>query len=408
VNIVVLSPSLLGNSAASGGEVSALGFLKDIASRHRLHVIVFDEQSGSVESARAAREMEEWAASVRVVPLRMTIGRKLAARARKMFFVPKSVTRHSSGAFRQACKETLAKYPIDLAVIQFPKMAQYVDQFPGIPKVMDVQDAYSVSVFRAYAAASSLCILARLYAARNWLSWLRYECRYYKMFDHLFVVSEQDNYGLRVFNPGLKITVLPRMMSLSASSCVTDNPPFDLGFIGSYSHKPNIRALRYLFDSVLPLLVAQMPGVRVLIAGREPPKELVERAPGCVTFAGFVPTVGEFYRQIGVVVAPVVTGGGVKIKVIEGLLSGLPVVTTSIGAEGIGLTDGVDALIADDAASFAGAIVKLARNAGYRGEIGAAGRTHAMTLGSPELHARLVEGVFASVRKQAAAVSPGV
>ena len=209
--------------------MSALGFLKSCAVRHKLHVIVLDEQKDSAHSDRALKDMEQWAASVRIVPLQLTIRKKLAAKIAKMFFVPKSVVRHSSTAFRKACRETLARYPIDLALIQFPKMAQYVEEFASIPAVIDVQDAYSVSAFRNFAATSSRCLPARFFAARTWLSWLRYERRYYKMFDHVFVVSEQDNYGLRVFNPGLKITVLPRMMSLPVAPCFTENPHFTWG-----------------------------------------------------------------------------------------------------------------------------------------------------------------------------------
>ena len=170
-----------------------------------------------------------------------------------------------------------------------------------------------------------------------------------------------------------------------------------MGFIGSFSHKPNILALEFLFEAVLPELAKYIPNLRVLIAGKNPPKNLMALAPDCVDFAGFIPSVNDFYKQIGIVVAPLVTGGGVKIKVIEGLLSGLPVVTTSIGAEGIGLTDGVNAFIADNPDDFVAAVVKLSQSSQFRSELGIAGQQHAMMIGSADLHSSLVDSVFASI-----------
>lgn len=399
MNIAVVLPFLLGNTATSGGEVSALGFLKDVASRHKVHIIALDDGMDTEESERAVRDMTEWATSIRVVHLPATIARRLAAKLLPLLFVPNLAAWCSSGVFRQACRETLARYPIDIAVIEFVQMAQYVEEFKSILTVMNVEDALSVSEFRNYAAAESLSLFARFRAAWRWLSWVRYERRYYKMFDHIFVVSEQDNYGLRVFNPGLKITVLPRMMPLMASAAVSDNPVYQIGFIGSFSHRPNVVALHFFFEEVLPKLLPQIPETRVLIAGKNPPRGLIDNAPACVKFAGFVPSIEDFYRQIGIIVAPLITGGGIKIKVIEGLLSGLPVVTTSIGAEGIGLTDGLNALIADAPDDFVAAIVGLVHDRAYRTAIGSAGREHAMSLSSSEQHSQLVDKVFMSLKE---------
>ena len=93
-------------------------------------------------------------------------------------------------------------------------------------------------------------------------------------------------------------------------------------------------------------------------------------------------------------VAPLITGGGIKIKVVEGLLSGLPVVTTSVGAEGINLTDGVNALIADTPDDFAAATVKLINQPAYRTTVGAAGQMFAASLTLSERHSELAGNVI--------------
>ena len=260
-NIAVVSPFLLGGDSTHGGQVGALGLLKNLAPSYRLHVIVMDEGKGFEESSRAVKEMEEWAASVKLVPFQMTILKRLKAKLLAFLFVPNNVVRHRSREFRQACQDTLAKYPIDLAIVQFPQMAQYVEEFKNVPTVMDVQDAQSVSQYRDYAASDSL--LAKCLALRNWLSWVRYERHYYEMFDHLFTVSEQDSYGLTLFNPAAKTTVLPRCISPPANCCGSSEPEFHIGFMGSFSHKPNILAVHFLFETVIPRLLMQVPDLRV-------------------------------------------------------------------------------------------------------------------------------------------------
>jgi glycosyltransferase involved in cell wall biosynthesis len=395
VNIAVVSPFLLGGESTHGGQVGALGLLKNLAQSYRLHVIAMDEGKSFEETSRAVKGMEEWAASVKLVHFQMTILKRLRAKLLAFLFVPNNVVRHRSSEFRQACQDTLAKYHIDLAIVQFPQMAQYVEEFKGVPTVMDVQDAQSVSQFRDIAASDSL--LAKCLALRNWLSWVRYERHYYGMFGHLFTVSEQDSYGLTLFNPAAKTTVLPRCIPLPANCCLSGEPEFHIGFMGSFFHKPNLLAVHFLFEKVIPGLLMQVPDLRVLIAGKNPPKELTDRAPGCVKFAGFVPAVEDFYRQISIVVAPLITGGGIKIKVVEGLLSGLPVVTTNVGAEGIDLTDGVNALIAETPDEFVAATVKLIDHRTYRAAVGAAGRKYAASLTSNERHSELVGNVIKSL-----------
>jgi glycosyltransferase involved in cell wall biosynthesis len=373
--ILVLTPLLLADTGASGGDVSALGFLKALAQHHTLHVIAFDESPTSEDSRRTLAEMHRWAASVRALPHPLSLTQRLYAKLRALALVPKPVTRHAAPEFRRAIREVLAAQPIDLVVAQFPKMAQYADCFPGLPSILDVQDAFTVSTFRDIAAARTLP--ARLGAIRTWLSWLLYE--------------------YRLFRPSLRTTVLPRLLPLAPSAHIGSTPTHHIGFIGSFKHPPNLLALEFLFDQILPQLTLLVPDLRVLIAGRHVPASLAARAPACVEFAGFIPTVEEFYSRIRIVVAPQVTGGGVKIKVIEGLFSGRPVVTTSIGAEGIDLTDNLTARIADEPAPFAAAVAALLHNPLAASTLGAAGQAHASALNSPARHAALVEAVFASL-----------
>ncbi len=394
--VLAIAPFLLGDKTASGGAAVALTFLKSIASKFDLYVVAFDESPGSAESQDAVKDMLLWAAEVRPVPLTISSLSRFKGRALQALLIPQIVTWLRTSLFENACREILKAQSIDLVIVQFPQMAQYVEECGQVPAIMDTIDVQSVSAFRRFSSAKSL--LKRISSGLDWFCWIRYERRYYPRFRHLLSISEQDKYGLTLFNPELKVTTIPRLLNI-ARVALADPPEFQIGFVGSFTHEPNVIGLKFFLSEVLPLLVAQLPDLRVQIAGKNPPQDLVRQAPACVHFAGFVPNIEDFYRQTMVVVAPLLSGGGVKIKVLEALLAGRPVVATSIGAEGMGLTHGVNILIADNAHSFATAIVTLLTNPALRAELSQAGYQHALATGGAQNHEQLLDGIFDSVLK---------
>lgn len=396
MRIVAALPFLLGASVANGGALAVSNLLRNIAERHELHIIAFDQRENSEESEQTVREMREWAASVRTVPLRISRVSVVTAKLHRLLFHPYIATLHSSSEFRQACTETLATHKIDLALVHFSQMAQYVAQFRGVSTLMDVQDANSVSAFRDYAGARSLA--SRIDTYLNWLSCLHYERRYFRQFSQVVTLSEQDSAVLSAFNPGIKTSVLPPPIDLPKIYS-DETPKYDIGFIGSFTHRPNLAGLEFLLSDVLPLVRRKFPDVRVLVAGKNPPRKLVDSSPKGVEFAGFVPSIEEFYQQVGIVVAPLITGGGVKIKVIEGLLSSRPVVTTSIGAEGIGLVNNLDALICADPEDLAEAIVRLVGAPALRESIGQAGRRRALAFCSTDLLSERIDNILKTACK---------
>jgi glycosyltransferase involved in cell wall biosynthesis len=137
----------------------------------------------------------------------------------------------------------------------------------------------------------------------------------------------------------------------------------DLFFVGGFWHQPNGDAVTWFVEKIWPQLRSQMPECRVRIAGSNPGEEVLALAtvPG-VEVLGFVSDLTPLFDSARVFIAPLRYGAGVKGKVVQSLVHGLPVVTTSIGAEGLNLLDGEHALIADDPQSFASKIVHLLRD----------------------------------------------
>jgi len=140
-------------------------------------------------------------------------------------------------------------------------------------------------------------------------------------------------------------------------------------------YPPNIDALRYFFREIHPRVARAVPGVRVLVVGRSPTPEVLawSSRPG-VTVTGSVPDVRPYLAEATLVVVPLRVGGGTRIKILECLAAGRAVVSTSVGAEGLGLRHGEQLMLADDPESFARHTADLLEDRALRQRLAEAGR----------------------------------
>lgn len=324
--------------------------------QHEVHFLAF-AQEGSPELLAAKPHLSRLCATVTTVhqPLgKLTILRAKLALVFKR--IPVGVSICQAVAMRQAVAHAVARVAPDAVLVQFPQMAQYVAACGRVHSVMDVQDAYSVSTFRQYKAQPKG--IKKALAFLNWLGWVAHESRWYPQLSKVAALTEQDRLGLEVFTPGLGAVTSPAAVPLPQ---LVWQPTAEakIAFIGSFSHPPNQAALAYFLSQVFPLVQKQVPGVVFEVAGKGVPPQLLAQANGSIRFLGVVPDAFEFVRTSAVVVVPLLSGGGIKIKTLEAMACGCPIVTTSIGAEETGALHGQHLLIADNAAAFAGQVVTL-------------------------------------------------
>ncbi|MDB6071754.1 MAG: hypothetical protein JWL81_2925 [Verrucomicrobiales bacterium] len=162
-------------------------------------------------------------------------------------------------------------------------------------------------------------------------------------------------------------------------------------FCGAMDYRPNTDALLWFFESIHDQLLKLIPGVRILVVGKNPIDEVKAYAsrPG-VTVTGSVPDVRPYYRQAWVQMVPLRIGGGTRLKIVESLAIGTPVVSTTIGAQGLDLVHNENILLADEADSFAAAIARALTDPALRQSIEENGmRTAQDHFGWPAIGARL-------------------
>jgi glycosyltransferase involved in cell wall biosynthesis len=157
------------------------------------------------------------------------------------------------------------------------------------------------------------------------------------------------------------VVVLPNVHSVRSSEIPGVADRAGLLFIGGYKHLPNIDAVHWFASEMLPLIRRKEPA-RFIALGAHPPPEVEALASESIVVPGYMNDVSGHFDQARVFVAPLRYGAGMKGKIGMAMAMGLPVVTTSIGAEGMGLVDGVHVLVADDVPAFAEAVLRLYRD----------------------------------------------
>jgi glycosyltransferase involved in cell wall biosynthesis len=196
----------------------------------------------------------------------------------------------------------------------------------------------------------------------------------YSRGDMVLVVTWEDGEALARELPGKPLAVVPNIHSIPPAVESVEKVPDSIVFVGGFKHDPNVDAAHFMCREVMPRIRDQVPSARLLIAGSDPPPSVRALAGEHVEVLGYVPDLAPLLRAASVSVAPLRYGAGQKGKVGEAMSFALPVVTTSIGAEGFQLQNGTHAIVADDPADFAAAVVRLLRSPDLRRRIGASAR----------------------------------
>lgn len=179
--------------------------------------------------------------------------------------------------------------------------------------------------------------------------------------DLVIAISDTEKHMILTEFPDVNVAVLTTIYNCRPLPSAWSERQ-GLLFIGSYWHAPNLDAITWFTSEVMPRILCELPDVCFTILGSNAPDSFKALASPSIKPVGYVRDVEPYFDAARVFVAPLRYGAGMKGKLGQSMSLGLPVVTTSIGAEGMFLQDGVQALIADSAPEFAAAVVKLYRN----------------------------------------------
>jgi glycosyltransferase involved in cell wall biosynthesis len=282
---------------------------------------------------------------------------------------PYLVARFVSRRFREALRAALRRFEPDVVQFESPFLLPYASTVRAESGAKTVLRSLNVE-FRIWEGLARLerNRLRRFALRRVAASMRAYELREMEKLDAIVPISEDDAADFRALGVTRPMHVVPCGATPAASAAPHEGP---VAFIGSLDFLPNQEAVKWILDELWPRVIAQEPDARLAIAGSAPPPWLRARD---VTLHANVADPAAFLRDSSVVIAPLFAGGGMRIKVLEAMSLGKAVVATPVGAGGIEVENGRDILLADDAPSFASAVVRLLRKPETAARIGKAAR----------------------------------
>ena len=243
---------------------------------------------------------------------------------------------------------------------------------PDLPVIVDSVDVHFLRERRATEYAKRRR-LARLRAART----RRRELGVYARADLVLAVTEADRAEILRELPTAQVAVVPNIHVVHEAV-----PGFEarransIMFVGGFFHLPNVDGMLHFCRDVLPLVRKKLPDASLTIVGDRPPPEVRALAGEGIVVTGWVPQIEPYLDSHCVGIAPLRYGAGMKGKVGEALAAGLPMVTTSIGAEGMSLEHGRTAMIADSPEAFASAVVQVCTNPDLHRQLSREGLAH--------------------------------
>lgn len=271
---------------------------------------------------------------------------------------------------REAKDAAMAREP-DVILIEHDWAARWTADLPAaIPKVSGLENlSWDYYARRAAAAGGLQRTLLGIEARR----FRRFDRRTLSAFDLLLAMSQDDLGELRKVSDRPAI-VTPNGVDTDAlvPSPLPDAPT--ILFTGTFGYAPNAEALRWLLQEIWPRVTAKRPDAELLVVGKGVPDEIAALADDRVTLSGWVPEMQPWFDRARVVIVPMRSGGGTRLKVLDGLASGRPLVSTTMGAMGVDVIDGEQVVLADGAEAFAEATVAILDDPERAERIGAAGR----------------------------------
>jgi len=410
----------------AGPKVRAYYMLRHLAGRHRVTLVSFvrpDDRPEYIEHLRTI------AHAVYTVPMRRSLARNLAAGLWGLLTgLPIVIVRDAMPEMAALLRRLTAETAFDVIHADQLSMAgwgllaadpkggdgRWAGSFvlrvfrasarlrdPNLPRLRDpnlpclrdpnaprlLLDEHNAIYLLTERMADEAAGVRRWLTAREARAFRRYEAAMVRGYDAVLTVTEEDRAHLLALfaEPersalASKFTVVPicvdpeRVQPIRNPQSAIRNPPSIL-HLGTMFWPPNVTGVLWFAREVLPLIWAQAPDARFCVVGKNPPDEVrALAADPRIEVAGYVADPMPYLAAADAFVVPLFSGGGMRVKIVDAWLWGLPIVSTPIGAEGIELREGDNILLAGDAAAFAAAVVRLLTDGELNRRLRVAGR----------------------------------
>ncbi len=356
-----------------GGKIRTYEMLKHLKRDHQVTYLTLDDGTASPDAREKAKEYCHEL---------VTIPHRSHAKFSPSFYIellknlfsrlPYAVKKYESAEMRREILQRVKQDKPDVVVCDFLTPSINLPERLGCATVLFQHNVEAMIWKRHYETQTNP--LKRLYLFGQWKkmrSLERSECQRY---DHVIAVSREDcdmmrdDYGIEA------VTDVPTGVDTDffRPQTTAQAEPASLVFTGSMDWLPNVDAINWFCGEILPLIRAQIPNVKLTIVGRKPGNELLElsKQNPSIVVTGRVDDVRPFMENATAYIVPIRIGGGTRLKIYEAMAMEKPLISTTVGTEGLPVRDGAELLIADSPRSFADAVINVLTNESLASELG--------------------------------------
>ena len=357
----------------TGKRIRSFHLIRRLAAVHEVHDLAYGRPGSAGFRALADAQMHP-----------LAVSRKLPAKSGPFFYArlfanlfsryPYIVTGHYSPAFQAAVDRALNTLQPNLVICEWTPYAVFVRDIHGV-KTMIAAHNVEADIWRKYYAHET-SPLKKWYIGRQLPKVERFERLVFRWVAGATAVSDADAQKITALAGDTAVGVVENGVDLDYFGREEDEgETAGLVFTGSMDWRPNQDAAIYFVRDIFPRLREEHPDIEVHIVGRNPPRHIVDlhNTPGVVV-TGTVDDIRPYFRRAAVYIVPLRIGGGSRLKILEALAARKAVVSTTVGAEGLSVTDGREIKLADTPERFAKQIHMLLENPELRRRLGRAGR----------------------------------
>jgi glycosyltransferase involved in cell wall biosynthesis len=356
--------------ATKGGHIRTLETLKRLHRRHEIHYVALDlpEQQGGVE--RSSEYCTKAYPIPHRVPRRSTPKFWLQASAGLFSRLPLSVSRYRSDAMNRQIEALTRSERFDAIVCDFLFAAP---NMPDLGACVLFQHNVEAHIWKRHVEHAANPF-HRSYFRGQYQRMQRYEGQVCRAVKRIIAVSEDDAAAMRSEYGAARVAAVPTGVDLDYFAPPPEPEPeraSNLVFLGSMDWMPNIDGIQWFTSKVLPLIRKRRAACSITIAGRRPTvllRRLAEKDP-LILVTGTVPDVRPYLWNSDIAIVPLRIAGGTRLKIYEAMAARVPVVSTTIGAEGLSIRNSENILIADSPQDFADACLALLDDAAARRRI---------------------------------------
>jgi len=357
-----------------GHYIRTYNVLKHVSQHHNVYFIGFIKNREDFRNVEPIRKMCK-TADVFVLPDDVSRVRFYLSLFLNFFSpLPYIAQKYYQKSMKQKIREVLKENKIDVVHFDMLHLSRYQPMFDGIPTTLTEHNVESLRILSLLRNSNSLAFKAFMYL--QYIKLKSFEKKACAGFDICAAVSGDDLKVLKTMSPSANFVIIPN--GVDTGYFVPDGTPSlpnSLIWVGGMNNMYNSEAVDFFIEEIFPLIQEEIPEVKFTVVGKSPTRKLLHLAKTNknIEVVGYVNDVRPYICKAAVYIAPIKSGGGTKLKVLNALSLAKPVVTTSVGAEGIEVKDNKHLLIADDPGLFAEKTIELLKkpeNAATLGENG--------------------------------------